>query len=64
MDFNFDINSVVAGVICSAIAYVFGGIFKLRIDLNQAFKKIRQLEKQHGSSNGKDTNESDVENSN
>ena len=49
MDFNFDINSIIAGVICSAIAYVFGGIFKLRIDLNHAFNKIRILEKKYGS---------------
>lgn len=44
MDFNIDWTGVATGIIISALTYVFGGIFKLRIDLNQAFKKIRTLE--------------------
>ena len=64
MDFNIDWTGVVTGIIISALTYVFGGIFKLRMDLNQAFKKIRQLEKQYGSSDGKNSNESTLEGSN
>lgn len=57
MDFNIDVTGIITGIICSAVAYVFGGIFKLRIDVNHAFKKIRALE----ALRAKDPDESDVE---
>lgn len=60
MDFNFDLNSIMAGIACSAIVYVFGGIFKLRIDVNRAFKKIREMEGKSGERNAKNINGSNV----
>lgn len=62
MDFKGEhLISLLSGVVATGLVYVFEGIWKLKRDMNHAFKKIRRMEKHCGLDTSENGHERDVE---